>query len=76
MRGDVARIVFRADYSWLNAPVLDRKGILQHEGGVVTGAPGLYAIGHPVLRRRKATINHGAEDDARDITAHLAVYLG
>jgi putative flavoprotein involved in K+ transport len=78
--GEIRSIVwatgFRPDYSWLNAPVLDRKGILQHEGGVVTGAPGLYAIGLPVLRRRKSTFIHGAEDDARDITAHLAVYLG
>jgi putative flavoprotein involved in K+ transport len=39
-------------------------------------APGLYAIGLPVLRRRKSSFIHGAEDDARDIVAHLAAYLG
>jgi putative flavoprotein involved in K+ transport len=77
--GEIRSIVwatgFRPDYTWLDVPVLDRKGVLQHDGGVVSGAPGLYAIGLPVLRRRKSTFIHGAEDDARDITAHLAAYL-
>lgn len=64
------------DYSWLDVDgVLDRKGQLRHDGGVVTGAPGLYRIGLPVLRRRKSTFIHGAGDDARDITEHLAGYL-
>jgi len=65
---------FRPDYSWLDLPVLDRKGRLRHDGGVVD-APGLYAIGLPVLRRRKSTFIVGAEDDARDVVAHLAEYL-
>jgi putative flavoprotein involved in K+ transport len=68
---------FRPDYRWLEVPgVLDRKGRLVHDGGVVTGAPRLYAIGLPVLRRRKSTFIHGAEDDARDLVAHLARSLG
>jgi putative flavoprotein involved in K+ transport len=29
----------------------------------------------PVLRRRKSTFIHGAEDDARDIVEHLAQSL-
>jgi putative flavoprotein involved in K+ transport len=66
---------FHPDYSWLDVPVLDRKGRLKHDGGVVTGAPGMYAIGLPVLRRRKSTFIHGAEDDAREIVDHLATYL-
>jgi len=77
--GEIRSIVwatgFHPDYSWLDAPVVDRKGQLRHDGGVVTGAPGLYAIGLPVLRRRKSTFIHGAEDDARDIVAHLASHL-
>jgi putative flavoprotein involved in K+ transport len=28
-----------------------------------------------VLRRRKSTFIHGAEDDARDLMEHLAGYL-
>jgi putative flavoprotein involved in K+ transport len=27
------------------------------------------------MRRRKSSFIHGAEDDARDVTAHLARYL-
>jgi putative flavoprotein involved in K+ transport len=65
---------FRPDYSWLDVPVIDRKGHLRHDGGVVD-APGLYALGLPVLRRRKSTFIHGAEDDARDLIDHLARYL-
>jgi putative flavoprotein involved in K+ transport len=73
--GEVRSIVwatgFRPDYRWLELPVLDRKGRLMHDGGVVA-APGVYAIGLPVLRRRKSTFIHGAEDDARDVVEHLA----
>jgi len=65
---------FRPEYGWLNVPVVDHKGHLRHDGGVVE-SPGLYAIGLPVLRRRKSTFILGAEDDARDIVAHLARYL-
>ena len=65
---------FRPDYRWLDVPVLDHKGHLRHDGGVVD-APGLYAIGLPLLRRRKSTFIHGAEDDARDVTDHLVGYL-
>jgi putative flavoprotein involved in K+ transport len=78
-RGEIATVVwatgFEADYSWLEVPVLDRKGRLRHDGGVVTAAPGLYAIGLNLLRRRKSSFIHGAEDDARELTDHLAAYL-
>jgi putative flavoprotein involved in K+ transport len=66
---------FRPDYRWLDIPVVDEKGCLRHDGGVVTNAPGLYALGLPVLRRRKSTFIHGIEDDARDIVEHLTRYL-
>ncbi len=73
--GEIGSIVwatgFKPDYRWLDVPVLDHKGRLRHDGGVVD-APGMYVIGLPVLRRRKSTFIHGAEDDARDIVDHLA----
>jgi len=76
--GEIRSIVwatgFRPDYSWLDVPVVDRKGHLRHDGGVAD-VPGLYAIGLPVLRRRKSSFIHGAEDDARDLMDHLAQYL-
>jgi putative flavoprotein involved in K+ transport len=77
-RGEIRAIVwatgFRPDYSWLHVPVVDEKGSLKHEGGVVD-SPGMYALGLPVLRRRKSTFIHGIEDDAREVVEHLAGYL-
>jgi putative flavoprotein involved in K+ transport len=76
--GEIRTIVwatgFRPDYAWLDVPVVDAKGHLRHEGGVVD-SPGLYALGLPVLRRRKSTFIHGIEDDAREVIDHLAGYL-
>jgi putative flavoprotein involved in K+ transport len=66
---------FRPDYSWLDLPVVDAKGHLRHDGGVVADSPGLYALGLPVLRRRKSTFIYGIEDDARDVIDHLGRYL-
>ena len=65
---------FKPDYSWLDVPVLDRKGHLKHEGGIVD-APGLYVLGLPLMRRRKSSFIFGIEDDARDIASHLLGYL-
>jgi putative flavoprotein involved in K+ transport len=65
---------FAPDYSWLEVPVVDEKGRLRHDGGIVD-ATGLYALGLPVLRRRKSTFIHGSEDDAREVIEHLAGYL-
>ena len=76
--GEIAAIVwatgFRPDYGWLDVPVVDAKGQLNHEGGVV-GSPGLYALGLPVLRRRKSTFIYGIEDDAREVIDRLARFL-
>ena len=76
--GEIRTIVwatgFRPDYHWLDVPVLDWNGRLRHDGGAVD-SPGLYALGLPVLRRRKSTFIHGIEDDARDVVEHLRGYL-
>ena len=50
---------FRPDYSWLEVDVIDAKGRLQHDGGVVE-APGLYLMGQQFLRRRKSSLIDGA----------------
>ncbi|WP_133901048.1 NAD(P)-binding domain-containing protein [Actinophytocola oryzae] len=65
---------FRPDYTWLDVPVVDEKGNLRHDGGVVD-SPGLYALGLPVMRRRRSTFIHGSEQDAREVVDHLAGYL-
>ena len=77
--GEIRTVVwatgFRPDYRWLDVPVIDAKGQLRHDGGVVD-SPGLYALGLPVLRRRKSTFILGIEDDAREVVDHLARSLG
>jgi len=65
---------YRPDLSWLHVPVLDRKGQIRHDGGVVE-APGLYLMGIQFLRRRKSALIDGAGDDARDLSDHLVSYL-
>jgi putative flavoprotein involved in K+ transport len=76
--GEIRTIVwatgFRPDYRWLDVPVVNAKGQLNHEAGVVD-SPGLYALGLPVLRRRRSTFICGIEDDAREVVEHLAGYL-
>jgi putative flavoprotein involved in K+ transport len=66
---------FRPDYGWLKVPVIDRKGQIRHDGGVVTDSPGLYLMGLPFLRRRKSALIDGAGADARDLCDHLVSYL-
>ena len=66
---------YRSDYPWLHVPVLDHKGKVRHDGGV-TACPGLYLIGATFLRRRKSSFIDGVGDDARELSAHLATYLG
>jgi putative flavoprotein involved in K+ transport len=76
--GEIRAVVwatgFRPDYSWLDVPVVDDKGNLVHDGGVAD-SPGLYALGLPVMRRRKSTFIYGVEDDAREVIDRLAGYL-
>jgi putative flavoprotein involved in K+ transport len=77
--GEIRAVVwatgFHPDFSWLDVPVFDRKGMIRHDGGVAE-APGLYVLGLNFLRRRKSSFIHGAEDDATDLADHLHAYLG
>ena len=76
--GEIRTIIwatgYRPDYSWLELPVFDRKGMIRHDGGVVS-SQGLYLMGVPFARRRKSTLIDGAGDDACDLSDHLASYL-
>jgi len=76
--GEIRTVVwatgYRPDYSWLRVPVLDAKGFVRHNGGVAD-SPGMYLMGMNFLRRRKSSFIHGADDDARELSAHLASYL-
>ena len=66
---------FRPDHSWLDIPVHDRAGRIRHDGGAVTGAPGLYLLGLPVLRTRASTYIHGAAADTQALADHLKTFL-
>ena len=77
--GEIRTIIwatgFRPDYSWLDIDVLDAKGMIRHDGGVVTEAPGMYLLGTPFLRRRKSSFIDGGRADAEDLIEELAAYL-
>ncbi len=66
---------YRPDYSWLDVPVLDRKGRIRHDGGVADW-PGLYVTGLNLLRRRRSSYIGGAAADSADLVRHLSSYLG
>jgi putative flavoprotein involved in K+ transport len=76
--GEVETIIwatgFRPDYSWLDVTVLDAKGMIRHDGGIVD-SPGMYLIGTPFLRRRKSSFIDGARADAEDLIIELTDYL-
>jgi putative flavoprotein involved in K+ transport len=78
MNGSIKTIVwatgFTPDYSWLDVAVVDHRGRIRHDGGVVD-APGMYVIGAPFLRRRNSNFIHGAGDDAEDLADCLVRYL-
>ena len=77
-KGEIETIIwavgYRPDYSWLEAPVFDRKGMVKHDGGIAA-LPGIYLMGAPFMRRRKSALIDGAASDAQDLSAHLASYL-
>jgi putative flavoprotein involved in K+ transport len=76
--GEIETIIwatgFRPDYSWLDIDVLDAKGMIRHDGGVVE-SPGMYLIGTPFLRRRKSSFIDGSRADAEDLIDELSSYL-
>src|SRR5690606_33681406 len=67
-RAGVRSIVFatgyRPDHAWLHLPVLDAQGRIRHCGGVVSGAPGVFVVGHHFLRRRRSSFICGADADS------------
>ena len=65
---------YRPTYPWLRADVMDRRGRMSHDGGVVA-IPGLYLLGLPFLRRRRSNLIAGLGIDATDLSDHLRRYL-
>lgn len=65
---------YRRHYPWLRVPVLDERGEIRHEEGVLP-VPGLYVLGLQFLRRRKSSFIDGVGDDARALSFHMAKRL-
>jgi len=75
---DVANVVwctgFRYDFSWVDAPgmTIAEHGEPEHVRGVVTGVPGLYAVGLHFLYSPSSAMLHGVGRDADHVAAHIA----
>ncbi|HUW04425.1 MAG TPA: NAD(P)-binding domain-containing protein [Acidimicrobiales bacterium] len=65
---------FAPNYPWLDEHLLDRRGAIVHDGGVMS-QPGMYALGLPFMRRRKSSFLDGVGPDAQDLSAHLMNHL-
>jgi putative flavoprotein involved in K+ transport len=65
---------YRRDYAWLQVPVLDQDGEIEHEGGV-TPAPGLYALGLRFMRRRRSNFIDGVGRDVEELGEQIARFL-
>jgi putative flavoprotein involved in K+ transport len=61
---------YRPSDPWLDNALLDRRGQIIHEGGVMA-VPGRYVVGLPVLRRRKSSFLDGIGADTIDLSVHL-----
>ena len=65
---------FRPNYPWLEPHLLDHKGAIRHDGGVMDAA-GMYVLGLPFTRRRKSSFLDGVGPDAQELSVHLAQHL-
>ena len=65
---------FRPSFDWMTLPVFDPRDRLLHQGGVVA-MPGIYAMGLPILRRRRSHLISGVQGDAEALAAHLRSHL-
>ena len=65
---------FRPRYPWLEGDLLDAKGAIRHDGGVME-RPGMYVLGLPFTRRRKSQFLDGFGPDAVELRDHLVGHL-
>ncbi len=74
-RGSIATIIWATDYapdtSWLDLPISDARGRLQHADGVCP-VPGVFALGLPILPRRASHQISAASADTDDLSLLIA----
>lgn len=64
----------RPSYPWLDPALLDHRGTIRHDGGMLE-VPGMYVLGLPFTRRRDSNLLAGVGADARILSAHLKEQL-
>jgi putative flavoprotein involved in K+ transport len=64
---------FRPDYSWIDAPVFDEKGRVEHQRGI-TDSPGLYFLGLTWQHTRGSALLGWVKDDARYLAEKIGAY--
>lgn len=64
---------FNPDHRFVQMPVFDRKGRIQHHGGIVE--PGLYVMGLPFLRTSRSVHIDGAARDAKALARQITRQL-
>ena len=62
---------FRADHSWIEAPIFDQDGNAAHKRGV-TESPGLYLLGLSWLHTRGSALIGWVKDDAEHVAQEIA----
>ena len=74
---DVASVIwatgFRVDHSWIDAPVFDQAGRVEHRRGV-TASPGLYFVGLTWQHTRGSALLGWVKDDAEHIAEKVASF--
>jgi putative flavoprotein involved in K+ transport len=62
---------YAPDFGWIDAPVLDARGVPVHRRGV-TDVPGLYFLGLAFLSKFGSSFLQGVGDDADRLADHIA----
>lgn len=65
---------FKPDLPWLEDDLVDARGGVVHDGGVMK-RPGMFITGMPFGRRRRSGFIDGAGPDAEDLSAFVADHL-
>ncbi len=65
---------FRPDHAWIDVPIFDGRGSVEHVRGV-TAAPGLYFIGLPWQHTRGSALLGWVTDDAAYIAERIDAFV-
>ena len=63
---------FDHSYPWIQLPITDENGHVQHVRGVVESQPGLYFVGIPFQHRISSSLIDGVGEDAQYVVEKIA----